>query len=818
MCQNIEKEQDLGQTIVVPEKERNIHCSERSITDLPDKTTEGGAVPSGNKENSAPPVIDEVDLAGKLGEMPDNGGIRYECRYLLGRGRTGSVYNVYDHDFQRDVAAKFLEHSQQERERYRFLSEARLTANLEHPNILPVYNIGVDSQQHLFYTMKEVTGTSLEEVIRLSQKKQEIKGIDTRRVNTLNEKIRVFLRICNALSYAHNKGIVHQDVKPANIMLGKFGEVHLVDWGIAVNIHEQQKTSGLVMGTPAFMSPEQARGEPVDKRSDVFCLGASLFYTIFNRYPTLAKTRPRLLKKRAQGIINHPNKVEMQGVPKVLLAICCKAMAVKPEDRYSSVGAFARELKKYQNGLTVSAYKYSIVERLVQWYRRNRQFFWSMLIIFILLVGSVGLIFWQWYQERAGWGRPIVTERFTDDEWRSRWRVIEGAFQRKEGRLVSQNDNASILLFHRRLLGSTALEFEGEVLPGERLGDLSVVWHEDGGRGESRPLEKNGQLIYFQTGGMSNTLARIHLPDTLAYSPFVLQREVRYRIRVEIDADRLRLLVNNREILSHKTLFPLRSGFIAIYAYYPGKAFDNIRIYQKLLPRKVSVMELADRYYRDDLFGQAAAIYDKIEVSHPDTRLAEEARYKRGLCRWRQHRRTEAKEIWGSLRKGDYYGYVSIYKMKEAFRQGNHKWVRRHIKELYPQSSLQVRQKIGDVWAGFLRSLNRHQDRDVINRYLSLRNAVFPRDWAYDYVSANTLLKLRRYETVLNDYPSQKSLAAEALYKQKRYREVIKRYPGQPLVVIRALSQLGRLKEAKRRYPAWGKHISRLQKKKSRQE
>jgi serine/threonine protein kinase len=255
-----------------------------------------------------------------VAQRPDLGGTPYSIVREIARGGMAVVYEAADARLDRTVALKVLalELSSAEAAR-RMRDEARTIARLEHPGIVPIHDIGELADGRVFYTMKLVRGMTLDEFAR---------------GRTRAELLRLFLRICDAVGFAHAAGVVHRDLKPANIMVGGFGEVLVMDWGVAATVD----STGEIAGTRGYMAPEQLRGEPADQRADIYALGAIL--------KVLATEKP-------------------------LLAIAEKAKAAEIEQRYKTAGELAADVTRYLDGQPVSAYRENPFERLGRWARRN---------------------------------------------------------------------------------------------------------------------------------------------------------------------------------------------------------------------------------------------------------------------------------------------------------------------------------------------------------------------------------------------------------------------------------------------------------------
>ena len=272
-------------------------------------------------------------LQSVVGE-PDFAGTRYEPLSVLGRGGMGTVYLARDSVLDREVAVKVLDRVAGDRAVADHLQqEARILARLEHPGIVPVHDFGCLPDGRLFYAMKRVRGERLD---------RWAAGVEP------HARLEVFLRICDAVAFAHAHGVIHRDLKPENVMVAEFGEVRVLDWGVAqVAETENRSRPPLIVGTPPYMAPEQLRGDrPVDERADIHALGAMLAGLIAAR--------------------------ESATTPKALTAIAAKAQSMDPDGRYQSVLALSADVARFTSGLSVQAHAESVVDRLVRVGRRYR--------------------------------------------------------------------------------------------------------------------------------------------------------------------------------------------------------------------------------------------------------------------------------------------------------------------------------------------------------------------------------------------------------------------------------------------------------------
>jgi serine/threonine protein kinase len=301
---------------------------------------------------------------------PDLAGTRYALLERVACGGMGVVYAAQDEKLGRRVALKVLDLPDYDGAlAHRLVREAQVLAQLEHPGIVPVHDVGTLQDGRVFYTMKFVEGQRLDKHIEA--------------VASVPDRLRLFLRICDAVAFAHARGVLHRDLKPANIMVGSFGEVLVMDWGLAKILRATGKAAdsdpdatlieapadkdaernttqgfsvtghGTVMGTPGYMSPEQARGdvEHLDQRSDIFSLGALLRFLLTGESSNTPAPKGRMDKS--------------------LEAVCAKASATYPEDRYIRVSELAADVSRYLDSLPVSARKETLVDRAGRFYRRH---------------------------------------------------------------------------------------------------------------------------------------------------------------------------------------------------------------------------------------------------------------------------------------------------------------------------------------------------------------------------------------------------------------------------------------------------------------
>jgi serine/threonine protein kinase len=348
----------------------------------------------------------------------------YALQHTIGSGGMARVVRATDRNMDRSVAMKILldPHRASSSKLHRFIREARILGQLEHPNIVPIHELGIDDEGRLYYTMKLVKGVNLREIL------EKIGRGDAEMIGRypLPALLTVYAKLCDAVAYAHSKGIIHRDLKPENVMVGDYGEVLLMDWGLAkpmpssgmeagdADVFDETGTvatasgspaltmQGTVMGTPHFMAPEQAEGriDQIDERTDIFALGGILYNILTLQPPFTGDTTEEVVSKAKAGHITPPTEWNLPvnqaasdqdngigrrrsmphcpegAIPDALAAVAMKALAREPAGRYASVPLLAEDIAAYMGGFATSVEERSPVRLL--WLlikRRKTEFF-----------------------------------------------------------------------------------------------------------------------------------------------------------------------------------------------------------------------------------------------------------------------------------------------------------------------------------------------------------------------------------------------------------------------------------------------------------
>ncbi len=390
--------------------------------------TQHGVEPEWVHLPGMPPALDGPDRLG-----------RYPITGRLGAGGMGEVLQVRDEDVGREMAAKVILGQADPKMLAKFVREGQITGQLEHPNIVPLYELGMTSDRQVYFTMKRVEGQDLAGVLaeerrlegsllargesrpRPSSRRLAVDQ-DTTRRKSLIKLLGIFGKVCDALAFAHSRGVIHRDLKPANLMVGEFGEVQVMDWGLAkVTGHADPAAGactldlgggritegasgplltldGSVVGTPAYIPPEQAAGETdkLDHRTDVYGLGAILYEILTLEAPFEGDSVWNVLEQVIEGKLIAPSeRTPERSIPWELEAVVKRAMASRRGKRYQTVEALKADIEAYLEGRVLAAAEYSTWQVVKKWAGRNKAAAFAVLGVTVAILAGFAVNFWQ---------------------------------------------------------------------------------------------------------------------------------------------------------------------------------------------------------------------------------------------------------------------------------------------------------------------------------------------------------------------------------------------------------------------------------------
>lgn len=361
---------------------------------------------------------------------------KYRVGKMVAQGGMGAILEAHELTTGRNVAMKVMLDPNESADLRRFLREAQVTSQLEHPNIVPVHELGVDEQEHVFYTMKYVRGITLKKVLALLAKGFKPAVEKYSLVNLLT----IFQKVCDAVAFAHSRGVIHRDLKPENIMIGDYGEVLVMDWGLAkvmkrsdpvtqlmgpsdragrgrvvppANEESMVTMVGSVVGTPQYMSPEQASGsaDALDRRADIYSLGAILYSILALRPPVNGSTPEKVLAYVRCGrvvpferVMEHAKyrllHLPGERIPDSLAAVAMKALSFEPEKRYQTVPDLQADVTAYQGGFATDAECAGLLRHIMLMICRHRSEAIILAISASILLSIGPVLYWKLLEQR----------------------------------------------------------------------------------------------------------------------------------------------------------------------------------------------------------------------------------------------------------------------------------------------------------------------------------------------------------------------------------------------------------------------------------
>ena len=614
----------------------------------------------GRTESLTNPTI-HVESRIDLTLKPKN---KYKDCQQIGEGGKKKIVQVKDRDTARDLAMAILAEIPENESMVeeRFIHEARITANLEHPNIVPIHDIGIDHIGKPYFTMKLIEGETLAHILTKIGKGDPL----YKEKYNLRHLLSIFLKVCDAIAFAHSKGIIHLDLKPENIQIGNYGEVLVLDWGLAKiisdasdpeslqpltdkNLAELSKNSnydktldGEIKGTPGFMAPEQAAGHNSTRSqtTDIYSLGTTLYAILTLCKPIKVKDIQQALKDTIEGnIIPVTERNLSRTIPKPLVAVTMKAMALAPEDRYQSVNELIHDVDAFLGGYVTKAEGASFIRHFELWVKRNKITSTLGALVIIAVIALFGMLLAYNLKRSSRWGKGVNITPSSLESFNDNWSAVSGNWHYEDENLYADGgDGDSFILFYNKLIyGNIAIEFDAEIPKEENLaisGDLSVII-----AGSKSSPDSSG--YYLQVGGIGNTSAVIQRRGGFITAVgFSLEAGRKYHIRAEKEGPELRLYCDGQKLLAYRDIFYLEGGLIGLYTFGKGKVFSNVQLYKKDVPELVAPTIEGDAFYRESrastdkqerirFLELARTAYSKVYNSYPDSKLGAEALLKR---------------------------------------------------------------------------------------------------------------------------------------------------------------------------------------------
>ncbi|MBN8524172.1 MAG: hypothetical protein J0M02_02425 [Planctomycetes bacterium] len=623
--------------------------------------------------------------------------------------------------------------------------EARFLARLEHPGVVPVHDFIRDADGAMLVE-SVVEGVSL--AAAMAEARQ---GAIRPELASPGAAVLLAKRVCDALAAAHAKQVVHRRLTPEAIILGWHGKVVVQGWEKAVEEAERPATMRFVAQaqSPRIIALD-------DLHTDVRAVGRCLFSAlVWSEFPA------------GEWRLDEDERARM---PPQLEAVIRYAVTSDRTLGYRSIEELGDDLAQYLHGVAPSAYRPGGWIRMRGWMAGHPGLTAAgvLLLVGACTAGAAALLLAR--HAREAWGPPVVEETFADESWRTRWiEDSKGAFSIENGKLVTQAPRHANLIFRQRLTTPVAIEYTGQILPGSAPCDLSVVWSERDALPETpNRFTTNSRAYLIQAGAHDNAFCGIiQIPLYLRVAHADRQLEVGrdYRFRVEIDGQRISMSIDGQQVYEYRDVFPSASGYLALYGYYPGKAFDDIRIVQKEPPASVPVIATADTLFQFRHFADAAAAYGRIVDSDRDGESGQLARFRKGLAEIELGRTDESRTTWAGLTDAHLRNLADCRRLEDLLETWQTDLLMSRFEEWYVQRP-DVRDDLHLSWQILLGKIKAdpRADEAVVLRFIELRERLFPGHSASAGAAAGTLLTIGRYKDILQRYPGEHVSCNEARF------------------------------------------------------
>lgn len=685
----------------------------------------------------------------------ENSAGRTVARYHVGETLENGLCQVRDRSLDRSAVSRVVPLAGADD----LELEARFMARLDHLGA-PVVLDYVRGDTGAMLVYRKVDGISLADAIR--QARDAAMPPELASPVTV---VQLFLKICDVIAAVHAQGVVHHALRPASIVLGNYGQVVVQDWAAAIAAKSNPATLRYVSTAP---SPQILALDGLHR--DIQAIGACLCAALLLREPT----------PEGQDRIGFITPDERRRLPERLEAIVRQALASEPGSGYSSVLHLAQDLVAFSEGQVPVAYEPGVPARIGAWLHDRRKSLLGLAAACLLAGLVVAAVWGRQLHAWADW-QVVAAEDFSDPTWSQRWvepPTMHGMFAVQGGRLVSTSDREALLIFRQRLTTPVAIEYSGEILPGTQPCDLSVQWSEDSGVAEDPTrFGSEARSYMIQAGAFSNEFCAIYQNPgrrLLAHANTQLEAGRTYHFRVELDGTRMSMQIDGVTVLEHVDEFPTSSGYLALYGYYKGKAFDDIRILQRHPPNQPGPLAAADLAFIERRFDAAAGLYARAFEATDDPAIRQPALYHKGLAEWRSGLGERAGRTWNQVRDPDLSMRVACVRLEGSFTTDGSTPRLTGFEEMY-NAHPEARGLLRRSWQSVLQQQVESTQRNplVIDYFLSMRSKLFPADESARYLAATTLLALGRNDEVLSAFPQERNACVRAMLAMGRSGEVL---------------------------------------------
>jgi len=640
--------------------------------------------------------------------------------------------------------------------------EARFLARLDHAG-LPCVHDCVRGDGGALLVQRPVGGRTLTAAVVAAAAGETVPSIAGHTACAL-----IFIKICDALVAAHLRGVVHRALVPDVIILGDDGQVLVDGWRTAMDELERPATLRFIANAPV------PAALPLDGlHEDIRGLGICLYTALVRETPP-RDSAGRLAETSFDAALHIPAPLE---------AVVRKAMASDAADGYRSVKELRAELERFLAGQAPQAYQPGRLTAVVHWMEVHRRAILATAAIVLLAAGITLGFTWNEVKTYAAWGPPLVDEQFKDNSWKDRWAVLggpggPGACEVRGGRLVTTADYDSYVVLKQRLSPPVAIEYTARMEADVRPGDLSVWWCEGSALEQGLGLQPYDQPGFFiQAGAYENSwcsLVQVPGSSRLAVANRQLATGVDHRIRVEIEDTRIRMWVDGAIAIDHAVTFPAISGNIGLYGYFPGKQFDDVRVWQREVPELISPLAIGDDSYRAGRFADAVTAYGRVAASHSGSALGQRAIYLQGLASRQLGDRDAALRSWQRLQDGPLKQLSDCLAVDDLAQAGELPLAAERFNWLWDQRPA-MHGELRDRWQMVgQRLLNRTPpEPQQIDSWLAVRQRCFSADQSSAWLAATMLVRLERWDDVVQHFANEHRQLARALIGLSRGPEIL---------------------------------------------